>query len=116
MLVTTAEPDRLREARKLIDQMESEGLHLGAIVINRFLDEVISRGFTNDHALDDIVGLRAALDADGAVDAAMAETLSCYRDINRVKRFVDGLPARVKVAFAPGNHTASPHWRGLRIF
>jgi anion-transporting ArsA/GET3 family ATPase len=121
VLVTTAEPDRLREARKLIDQMESEGLHLGAIVINRFLDEAICRGFTNDHALDDIVRLRAALDADGAVDAAMAETLSyleSYRaraeeDVNRVKRFVDGLPVRVKVAFAPEIRPGTPSLAAL---
>jgi hypothetical protein len=90
-------------------------------VINRLLDEAICRGLTNDHALDDIVRLRAALDADGAVDAAMAETLSyleSYRaraeeDVNRVKRFVDGLPVRVKVAFAPEIRPGTPSLAAL---
>jgi anion-transporting ArsA/GET3 family ATPase len=146
VLVTTAEPDRLRQARKLIDKVESEGLHLGAIVINRFLDETICRGFTRggdrvggmrgglvehaldlafdlapDHALDDIARLRAALDADHAVDAGVAEALAyleSYRaraeeDIRRVKRFVDGLPARVKIALAPEIRFGTPSLAAL---
>jgi anion-transporting ArsA/GET3 family ATPase len=121
VLVTTAEPDRLRQARKLIDKMESEGLHLGAIVINRFLDETIYSGFTHDHALDDIPRLRAALDADDAGDAGLAETLAyleSYRaraeeDIRRVKRFVDGLPARVKIALAPEIRPGTPSLAAL---
>ncbi len=39
VMVTTAEPDRIRQARELLAQMDSEGLKLAAIVINRFLDE-----------------------------------------------------------------------------
>ena len=123
VLVTTPAPDRLRQTRKLIDKMESEGLHLGAIVINRFLDETIYRGFsfTHDHALDDIPQLRAALDADDAGDAGLAETLAyleSYRaraeeDIRRVKRFVDGLPARVKVALAPEIRPGTPSLAAL---
>jgi anion-transporting ArsA/GET3 family ATPase len=134
VLVTTAEPDRLRQARKLIDEMESEGLRLGAIVINRFLDETICRGFMHagdgaarshsqilDHALEEIPALRAALDADGAidpgvdsqgVDAAVAY-LESYRlraaeDIRRVRRFADGVPARVKIALAPEIRPGTP--------
>ena len=38
-MVTTAEPDRIRQARELLGRMNSEGLKLAAIVINRFLDE-----------------------------------------------------------------------------
>ncbi|MFZ1121620.1 MAG: ArsA-related P-loop ATPase [Candidatus Binataceae bacterium] len=121
VLVTTAEPDRLRQARKLIDKMESEELHLGAIVINRFLDEAICRGFTHDHALDDIPRLRAALDAEGARDDGVAAALAyleSYRaraeeDIRRVKRFVDGLPTRVKVALAPEIRTGTPSLAAL---
>ena len=81
ILVTTAEPDRLRQARRLIDKMESEGLHLGAIVINRFLDEAIYGGLhgsVRSVPLDDHIlgGFRSAsavprcdsLDAGGAGD------------------------------------------------
>lgn len=121
VLVTTAEPDRLREARKLIDQMESEGLHLGLIVINRFLDETICGGFTDDRALGDIARMRVALDKDGAVDAGLAEALAYlenYRaraedDIRRVKRFVDAVPARVKVALAPEIRPGTPSLAAL---
>jgi anion-transporting ArsA/GET3 family ATPase len=121
VLVTTAEPDRLRQARKLIDAMESEGLRLGAIVINRFLDESIYRGFTHHHALDEIPRLRAALEADGVRDDGVAAALShleSYRmsaeqDIRRVKRFVDGVPARVKVAFAPEIAPGTPSLAAL---
>jgi anion-transporting ArsA/GET3 family ATPase len=121
VLVTTAEPDRLREARKLIDQMESEGLQLGAIVINRFLDEMICGGLTIDRALDDIVRMRAALDRDGAIDAGLSDALAYlenYRaraedDVHRVKRFVDGLPAQVKVAFAPEIRPGTPSFAAL---
>jgi anion-transporting ArsA/GET3 family ATPase len=119
VLVTTAEPDRLRQARKLIDRMESEGLHLGAIVINRFLDEAICRGF--DHALDEIPPLRAALEADDAGDDGVAAVLSylesygarAEEDIRRVRRFVDGVPARVKVALAPEIRPGTPSLAAL---
>jgi anion-transporting ArsA/GET3 family ATPase len=129
VLVTTAEPDRLRQARKLIDEMESEGLRLGAIVINRFLDETICRRFTQagdgagrsrnqvvDDALEEIPALRAALDADTAtdqgVDAAVAY-LESYRlrvgdDIRRVRRFADGVPTRVRIALAPEIRPGTP--------
>src|SRR5579862_704395 len=39
VMVTTAEPDRIRQARELLAQMDAEGLKLAAIVVNRFLDE-----------------------------------------------------------------------------
>jgi len=118
VLVTTAEPDRLRQARKLIDKMESEGLHLGAVVINRFLDRSI-RGF--DRALDEIPALSAALAADGAGDGGMAAALSyleSYRaraeeDLRRVRRFVEGLPPRVKVALAPEIPPGTPSLAAL---
>ncbi len=121
VLVTTAEPDRLRQARKVIDKMESEGLHLGAIVINRFLDEAICRESIHDGALDEIHRLRAALEADGAVDDGVAAALAyleTYRacaeeDICRVSRFVEGLPPRVKVAFAPEIRPGTPSLAAL---
>jgi len=124
VLVTTAEPDRLRQARKLTDEMESEGLHLGAVVINRFLDQSI-RGF--DRALDEIPALSAALAADGAGQTRVAQDdgvaaalgyLESYRaraeeDIRRVRRFVERLPPRVKVALAPEIPPGTPSLAAL---
>jgi anion-transporting ArsA/GET3 family ATPase len=106
VLVTTAEPDRLRQARKVIDKMESEGLRLGAIVINRFPGQSIM-GF--DRMLEEIPRLRKALETDGGGDDGVSAVLSYlenYRarteeDIRRVKRFVEGVPPRVTVALAP---------------
>jgi len=125
VLVTTAEPDRLRQARRLIDKMESEGLHLGAIVINRFLDESIYCRFTPDHALDEISRLTATLDAhkagDNADDDGVAAALAylesyCARaqeDIRRVRRFVETLPPRVKIALAPEIRPGTPSLAAL---
>lgn len=119
ILVTTAEPDRLRQARRLIDNMESEGLHLGAIVINRFLDEAVYRGFTQ--ALDEIPRLRAALDTEGEGDSGVAAALAyleSYRarareDLRRVGRFVEGLAPRVTVAFTPEIAPGTPSLAAL---
>ena len=138
VLVTTAEPDRLRQARGLIDKMEAEGLHLGAIVINRFLDEASCGGLARgkrtvrplvdhvfgdalDHALSEISALRAALDADSAGDDGVAAALAylesyggrAEEDIRRVRRFVDGIPARVKVALAPEIRPGTPSLAAL---
>ncbi len=121
VLVTTAEPDRLRQARVLIDEMESEGLHLGAVVINRFLDETVCRGFAHNSALDEIPALSAALAADGAGDDGVAAALAwleSYRtraeeDIRRVRRFVEGLPPRTKVALAPEIAPGTPSLAAL---
>jgi anion-transporting ArsA/GET3 family ATPase len=142
VLVTTPEPDRLREARRLVDKMESEGLHLSAIVINRFLDEGIYGGLPRggkstsgsggrilehgvghalDHALSEISALGAAFDADGAGDDGVAAALAyleSYRgraeeDIRRVRRFVDGAPARVKIALVPEIRPGTPSLAAL---
>jgi anion-transporting ArsA/GET3 family ATPase len=126
VLVTTAEPDRLRQARVLIDEMESEGLHLGAVVINRFLDESIYGidqsiwGF--DRALDEIPALGATLAAGGAGDDGVTVALAwldSYRtraqdDLRRVRRFVEGLPPRTKVALAPEITPGTPSLTVLR--
>ncbi|HVB83049.1 MAG TPA: ArsA-related P-loop ATPase [Candidatus Binataceae bacterium] len=121
VLVTTAEHDRLRQARKLIDQLESEGLHLGAIVINRFLDESIYQGFTHYGALDEIPRLSAALEAEDARDDGVAAALSyleSYRaraegDIRRVRRFVEAVPPHVQVALVPEIRPGTSSLAGL---
>ena len=122
ILVTTAEADRLRQARELIDEMDAEKLKLSAIVINRFLDERTwhaiadakrdSGGDPLGH-LEEIselrreVGLRAHRDGDGSAGLArLVDYFEQYRaqaldEIKRVADFARGLPAGVKLAIAP---------------
>src|ERR1700677_957202 len=69
VMVTTAEPDRIRQARELLVQMDSEGLKLSAIVINRFLDETTWTAVADSGArplshLAEISELRASLPKD----------------------------------------------------
>lgn len=134
VLVTTGEPDRLRQARKIIDEIKAEGLQLGAVVINRFLDEAICRGFAHagdntrrssgqflDHALGEIPALLAALGADGTIDggaAAAAAYLESYRvraedAIRRVQRFAGELPPSVPVALVPEIRSGTPSLAAL---
>lgn len=118
VLVTTAEPDRLRQARGLLAEMEAEGLRLGAIVINRFLDEAILPGLGDGAggALDDVPALRAALEASAASDGGMraaAAYLENYRaraleDIRRVRRFAEEVSPRVTIALAPEIRPGTP--------
>src|SRR5208337_3819314 len=72
VLVTTAEEDRLQRARTLIDEMEAEGLHLSAIVLNRFLDETTWHEMERAGVaanLEEIAALRAKLAGDLDRDA-----------------------------------------------
>ena len=124
VMVTTAEPDRIAQARELIAQMESEGLKLAAIVINRFLDERTFRETARmgrewtagaDYSgrplchLAEIAELRASVAKDGA-DAnglgRLVDHFEEYRDrvvgdIERVAAFARELPKGVKLAIAP---------------
>ncbi len=127
VLVTTAETDRLRQARELIDEMDSEGLKLAAIVVNRFLDERTwnavadssrdSGGGALAH-LEEISELRRDLassrssrernqnDGTGAGLAKLIDYFEDYRrqtldEIQRVADFARELPAGVKLAIAP---------------
>ena len=114
VLVTTAEADRLRQARDLIDEMKAGGLTLSAIVINRLLDEHTwkdaagSAGGALNH-LAEIPDLHNALAdeirARSGV-AAMVRNLERYRecaldDIRRVESFARELPGGVELAVAP---------------
>ena len=117
ILVTTAEADRLRQARELIDEMDSEKLKLSAIVINRFLDERTWHSIADTSGdplghLEEIselrneVNSRAHRDGDGASLARIVDYFEQYRaqtldEIRRVADFARGLPAHVKLAIAP---------------
>jgi anion-transporting ArsA/GET3 family ATPase len=114
VMVTTAEPDRIRQARELLSQMESEGLKLSAIVINRFLDERTWTAVADSadrplSHLAEISQLRASLAKDGAdVNGfgRLVHHFEEYRDrtlseIERVATFARELPKGVKLAIAP---------------
>ncbi len=114
VLVTTAEADRLDQARALIEEMKAEGLRLSAIVLNRFLDEAalkeMAHGTNGALAhLEEITRLRPALANDLAADAGvgtLVNFLEGYRaralgDIRRVATFAAELPPEVKLIIAP---------------
>ncbi|HEV2171384.1 MAG TPA: ArsA-related P-loop ATPase, partial [Candidatus Binatus sp.] len=114
VMVTTAEPDRIAQARELLAMMDAEGLTLAAIVINRFLDEhtwsaVASlQGNPLSH-LAEIRELRLSLSKDGAAADGLGRLVRHfeeYRDrtvdeIERVAAFARELPRGVKLAIAP---------------
>jgi anion-transporting ArsA/GET3 family ATPase len=127
VLVTTAETDRLRQARELIDEMDSEGLKLAAIVVNRFLDERTWHAVADSSRdsvgeplahLEEISELRNEVassrssregsqnDGAGASLAKLIDYFEEYRhqtldEIQRVADFARMLPAGVKLAIAP---------------
>ncbi len=113
VMVTTADADRLRQARDLVSEMERGGLRLSAIVINRFLDdrswrEASARAGALRH-LEQVPPLVNALAGDaekGSGVAALARFFEEYRartldEIARVARFAREMPAGVKLALAP---------------
>jgi anion-transporting ArsA/GET3 family ATPase len=124
VLVTTAERDRLRQARELVDEMDAAGLRLSAIVINRFLDERTWSALADSSTdplghLVEISELRseiygAAESPDGAKStggsadglARLIRHLERYRaqtldDIERVAAFARELPRGIELAIAP---------------
>jgi anion-transporting ArsA/GET3 family ATPase len=114
VLVTTAEEDRLRGAQELIDEMRSERLGLGAIVLNRFLDEETWSEVMHDPTspprhLEGISALRASMKADISSDRgikSVVDFLEEYRvrvlaDIARVDRYARELSGDVKLAVSP---------------
>jgi anion-transporting ArsA/GET3 family ATPase len=114
VLVTTAEDQRLRQARALIEEMRAERLNLSAIIINRFLDEEIWQ-----HLADSTRGMPPGLEAIDKLRAALGHNLDrrpgldalvkyledyrlrAHREIERTAVFAQGLPAGVRLAMAP---------------
>lgn len=114
VLVTTAEPGRLGEARLLVEQMKQQGLSLSAVVVNRFLDEEslsglgASDGERLEH-LGEIGRLRelagAGLEHDREVDALVGYLEDCrarlLEEIDAVGRLAADLPPQVAVRAVP---------------
>jgi anion-transporting ArsA/GET3 family ATPase len=113
VMVTTAEPDRLRQAEDLVEEMERDGLKLAAVVVNRFLDErtwieAAETGADPLAHLREVGSLRsvAQSNTDGAGAAALARYFEEYRDrtlgeIARVAAFRASLPPGIALAIAP---------------
>jgi anion-transporting ArsA/GET3 family ATPase len=119
VLVTTTEEDRLREASSLVRQMEAAGLRLGAIVLNRMLDERTFDALAEAPRripghLAAIATLRKEAErapagsvagGTGGLDSMVdyfAEYASNQRaEIERAVRFARALPAHVELALAP---------------
>jgi anion-transporting ArsA/GET3 family ATPase len=112
VLVTTAEDERLRQARALIREMESDGLRLAAVVINRFTDQWTWHDLSHADepaVLDEIAALCGRLARDGKPrygGQALVSYLTEYRettlqDIERVRAFTREVPSHVRVAIAP---------------
>jgi anion-transporting ArsA/GET3 family ATPase len=103
VIVTTAEPDRLRHARELIDELAREGLSPAAIVINRFLDEEAWAAPADDRLAADFV--LSPADRDPELEAAIGYLESYQRGLraaaDRVERFASELPDPVGLAAAP---------------
>lgn len=119
VLVTTTEENRLHEAQSLVRQMEAAGLRLGAIVLNRMLDERTFDALAESpqrlpRHLAEIATLRKELRRQatrrleagtGGLDS-MVDYLEEYAgnqraEIERAARFARELPARVELAIAP---------------
>ncbi len=114
VLVTTAEDERLRQARALIEEMRAERLNLSAIIVNRFLDEEI-----REHLSGSSRAMPPSLEALGALRKSMGRNLDrhpgldalvkyleehrerAYRDLARTARFSQHLPDGVGLTTAP---------------
>jgi anion-transporting ArsA/GET3 family ATPase len=124
VMVTTAEPDRIRQARELLAQMDSEGLKLAAIVVNRFLDERTfqeaapparegsAAADSDERPLNHLAGiseLRLSVAKDGADGAGMGRLVDYFEEyrrrtldeVERVAAFARELPPGVTLAIAP---------------
>ncbi len=113
VMVTTADADRLRQARELAVEMERGGLRLSAIVINRFLDDRSWREAAYAAGalrhLEQIPRLVDALGDDAQTSRgidALGRFFEDYRartldEIARVAQFARAMPASVKLALAP---------------
>ncbi|HVA80432.1 MAG TPA: ArsA-related P-loop ATPase [Candidatus Binataceae bacterium] len=127
VMVTTAEEDRLRQARDLIGEMKRDKLHLSAIVINRFLDERSWRDAARDPLralahLEAIPRLCAAHHRTEAPHrpgvAALGRELELYRaltlaQIARVAEFARELPTDLELAITPELGAGVPDLRAL---
>ena len=115
VMVTTADADRLRQAKELITEMQADGLSLSAIIINRFLDERSLQKIADGSGaaalahLDEIPIVEHEFASDVAHGNGVGEVvknLASYREqtiesVARVAEFAREIPARIRLAVAP---------------
>ncbi|MGH7985311.1 MAG: ArsA family ATPase [Candidatus Binataceae bacterium] len=122
VLVTTAEEDRLREASDLREQMENQGLRLGAIVLNRLVSEATFDALRAAPRripahLEEIASLRSRFGAGapsglGALIGYLEEYARQEKSaVMRAAAFAEQLPPRVRLVIAP---EIAPGVRDLR--
>jgi anion-transporting ArsA/GET3 family ATPase len=113
LLVTTAEPSRLAEAREVITRMEADRLHLRTIVLNRWIDErsfaSLCGGSEALPVLRTSANLHAAIAADTRRDDRL-RALAGFLDqraadlrarIEAAASFARALPPRIKFIVTP---------------
>jgi anion-transporting ArsA/GET3 family ATPase len=127
VLVTTAEPSRLAEAREVIKRAEADGLRLRTIVLNRLLDEqsfasLCARPETLP-VLQASARLRLAIAADSVRDPKI-ETLARFLDqrattlrtrIEAAAAFAQELPARIELIVAPEFEAGVGDLAGIKL-
>jgi anion-transporting ArsA/GET3 family ATPase len=125
VLVTTAEPSRLAEARAVIKRMTADGLRLRAIVLNRLIDERTLENLRSAPARVSVLGASANLRAKISMVATQnpqkdrqengrpgekIEALAHFFDqrsaalrsrIEAAQGFAKELPARIELILAP---------------
>jgi len=115
VMVTTADADRLVQARELIEEMKADGLALSAIVINRFLNErslseaVRVSGASGLDYLDEIRTLTHEFGDEVARQTGAGAVVRCllqHREhtleaIARVAEFARQVPSDLGLAVAP---------------
>jgi anion-transporting ArsA/GET3 family ATPase len=126
VLVTTAEPSRLAEAREVIKRAEADGLRLCNIVLNRLLDE---RSFASlcgqPQALPLLrasTGLRIAIAADPVHDPKIEALARFFEQrattlrtrIEAAAAFAKELPTRIELIVAPEFDADIGDLRGIK--
>jgi anion-transporting ArsA/GET3 family ATPase len=115
VMVTTADADRLVQARELIEEMKADGLALSAVVINRFLNErslseaVRVSGASGLDYLDEIRTLAREFGDEVARQTGAGAVVRClvqHREhtleaIARVAEFARQVPSDLQLAIAP---------------
>jgi anion-transporting ArsA/GET3 family ATPase len=108
ILVTTAEPGRLAEAREAIIHMRADGLRLRAIVLNRLADErsLAAPGLPRLRAIASLRKAVAAEPSPNRPGRAVADFLAQHEAVTRARlqaaaAFAREVPPRIEIILAP---------------
>lgn len=126
VLVTTAEPQHLAHARRLIEELKARRLRLGAIVINRFADDMTCSALVAGYAqepphLQEIAALRGLISEMPSPKPgmrALIEHLDNYRAQTQerllaIEHFARSLPRDVILEFVPESPSKVNDLHGL---